>query len=301
MLHAILLSEILYLQRRFLTASQFDALKLHGSLNFNRASSVGECADIYDEYSTVRFNRYFIVAYLQAATRIERLMALSTFGQHCQPTWSSHALTASTARPPKRRTCRNFLNAFLLTSWCEKFAVKYFAQILFSHAFVFPIFPTHFPPYAEFQVLQRKLYQCALSFQEFSVVPCCVLPLVLLFSTCILPCIGIFSAYLYRFRSLCCYFCYWWSCCCGCQCNVQRATLLFFRFVLLRILFLFIFFCCNFPKTQTWKVVWNICGARFFFLFHYYFESFQINCAIKFVTMSKAAAKSYANFISKSI
>lgn len=130
------------------------------------------------------------------------------------------------------------------SSWRENFAVKYFAQILFSHAFVaLSAKRPHVPPlpsppcltaFPSFRSGSVNCINARRSFQQFAAFFLSLSsfflssPFVLLFCTCVLPCIGIFSAYLYRFRSLCCcFFCSALLCFCSLVvacCNVQRST-----------------------------------------------------------------------------
>lgn len=246
---------------RYLTASQLVALKLHGSLNFNgdiagRAWQFGLGRSIVLCISSWRLaNGNANLSYRCILAGVDSHCLLSAFRQHHQCSTPS----PPTSLPIIRRTCHNFLNAFSLTSWRENFAVKYFAQILFSHAFVaLSANDTTPPPFAfPTRPATESCWSCSVncinarrSFQEFRchlsffisflllcVFQGCSSPFVPLFSTCVPPCIGIFSAYLYRFRSLCCcLFCFR-----GCQraaCNVQRCC----QFSLHQILFYNTFF-----------------------------------------------------------
>lgn len=260
---------------RYLTASQLVALKLHGSLNFNGDIAgrawhwvvdwvVRLCCAFPVGAWQMAMPIYRIVAYLQASTRTACCLLLGRNHQCSTP-------SPPTSLPIIRRTCHNFLNAFSLTSWRENFAVKYFAQILFSHAFVALSANDTTPPSFAFPTrpATESCWSCSVncinarrSFQEFRcllsffisflllcVFQGCSSPFVPLFSTCVPPCIGIFSAYLYRFRSLCCcLFCFR-----GCQravCNVQRCC----QFSLHQILFYNTFFSAISLKRKLEKL-----------------------------------------------
>lgn len=186
---------------------------------------------------------------------------------------------------------------FALTSWREKFAVKYFAQILFSHAFVAlsalrncvaqcswrpPLGPQLQMLHSNSTLLQRKLYQCALSFQEFAATFCCV------FSALRLPsthssCFSSLSLLLsFCFRPTLCHVLAFSTLICivfahfvvafvmaravvavaSATCNVQLATLL----VCLRFLpFCLLLFSTISLKRKLEKLARNICGACFLY------------------------------------
>lgn len=210
---------------------------------------------------------YRIVAYLQASTRTACCLLLGS------------TINVPTTLPPfstTKRTCHNFLNAFSLTSWRENFAVKYFAQILFSHAFValsandpMPLAPLRSPPFPsrcrEFLVLQRKLYQCASLFSGVSL-PSFFLSFFLAV-VCLLGLLFSFRAFVFDLRSAMYWYFQrlfvsfsltllllllysvlfsWFPACC-----VQRATCsAAASFLCIRFYFTTLFFG-NFLKTQT--------------------------------------------------
>lgn len=173
-----------------------------------------------------------------------------------------------------------------------------------------PDAPLRSPPFPsrcrEFLVLQRKLYQCASLFSGVSL-PSFLLSFFLAV-VCLLGLLFSFRAFVFDLRSAMYWYFQrlfvsfsltllllllysvlfsWLPACC-----VQRATCsAAASFLCIRFYFITLFFG-NFLKTQTWEVAWNICGASCCILFS---ESFQINCAIEFVTMSKDIV-SYLHF-----
>lgn len=176
---------------------------------------------------------------------------LSAFRQHHQCSTRS----PPPALPLAKRTCHNFLNAFSLTSWREKFAVKYFAQILFSHAFVAlsandPSLP--FPPAFPNCINARR------SFQEFR----CLLYFFLTFLLAVVCLLLSFFCFRLAFRHvlafsalICIVFAHFVvACSVFVVASVLRATCnAAASFLCIRFYFitLFFFLLGNFLKTQT--------------------------------------------------